>query len=635
MHLEKCIQILGRIVSFDFSSDFTSLNSFINTNSIELFNELNLSILSGEYVKVEVSENKLNELSSINTSVLQIEISEDQPEELIFKIQNELLLPFSNSVNSSIKEYQQLIHRLKRDLKNDDYSLLFEAVSIKQSFSTNRSLELETIRLNHIFLLNIRLATIDHNLSVKKEILRELLIIRNELKQVLISNSFLNKVIADKCNYLIKKIIIKFNEDDKNYLYAFDFEDKLLGIDELTVKYFKDFDEITNAHYGLGENHSQLRRRLIREAQDKKLFDEPISLRNYHALIKEYKDNTKNLSQINNLTNQYVEYYNKIKNTVNQFDRKALDTTYNYIENNKFSFSLIHKDSNDKTIAEKYSKIKDLQADTQIKNYFPSYKYSLYLSQNIDKVIKLSDVDTDKLRENIDMLEDVLKDSYKNYEWCVDKNFLAFQLPFDEAKIEYIEGDNTYSLFLASSFILPVNYEEIKRELNEIRRKLDKFNTLLEVHENLKNEKSIIKDIRAGIEKNDKRSIEILSIFSAIVLYASGSIQIFSKIDSLNQALLFMITFAAGLSTFILLILMIVQPTEKIKISFNKGFIACILICILVISTWLLVKHPLNYNADSTIVSTVKKSVVITQKDTVSQSYSIRTDSLRQRTKTP
>jgi hypothetical protein len=502
------------------------------------------------------------------------------PDEFVnvqFQLYSTLLFHFVNPFKSSIREYKSFIHRLSRSLKFNEHSLLFEAVSLNQSFSFNQSnVVLDATKLSRVFLVNIRLATIDHNLSVKKEILNELILTKNELEKT-ISNSqnLFDKVLIDKCNYLIKKILYRFQEDSKNYLYAFDFEDKELHPDELSISFYKEFDNITQGHYEKANNHSNQRRKWLEDVYVKIENKENLNFKDYHVSIKEYKDGTKNLSQVENLNEKFkVLYKAEIdKTTNNQFDKRALHTTCNYMMNNEFSFMLGHNEIEFPIITDKYKEIKNLQLETRIKNYFPCVKYAYYLSNKLDSFFKNTEVDSSEVKPFIDKFEGALRDSYENYEWCKDKNFLAFQLPSEECKIKYNNEGIDYSFFLASSFVLPLNYEKILGELKEFSRKLEKYKTLLEVHENLKAEKSTIKELRENIEKNDRRSIEILGVFSAIVLFTSSSVQIFSIKDvQFKDALKFMLCFSYSLTLFIFLIWLITRENIKSVTTIHRMF---------------------------------------------------------------
>ena len=591
MALNECIEALKStdgfpenwINQFSFGTDTEQKASipaiYSRTNLISnlLYDKLNYSILSGEYLDSDTTDKALDEVLKY---IENIPPSIELPEALSFlqnQLSSALLFNFVNPFKTSIRDYKSFIHKLNRTLKFNEHALLFDAVSLNQTFSLNFSNDfLDAAKLSRVFVYNIRLATIDHNLSVKKEILNELILIKNELEKTLSnSQNIFDKVLIDKCNYLIKKILYRFKEDSKNYLYAFDFVDKELNPYEIEITFYKEFDEITEGHYEINHNHSNQRKKWIEDVYVKKENKNILNFKDYHVAIKEYKDGTKNLAQVENLNSTFKQLYsNEIdKSTNNQFDKRALHTTCNYMANNEFSFLIGQNETLFSVVVDKYKEIKNLQVETRIKNYFPCVKYTYYLSNKIDTYFKSPGVTSDEVKPFINKFESAIKDCYENYEWCKDKNFLAFQLPSEECKIKYKNNETEYSFFLSSSFVLPLNYEKILGELKEFSRKLEKYKTLFEVHENLKAEKSSIKELRENIEKSDRRSIEILGIFAAVVLFTSSSVQIFSIKDiHFKDALKFMLCFSYSLTLFISLIWLITRENIKSVTTIHKIF---------------------------------------------------------------
>lgn len=601
MSINDCTAILDSsegfpsdwISSYSFNTELEIQNSstgiFSRINSISnlLYDKLNLSILTGEYLEIEKVKTELDLLSQ-KISAIPLTIELDQTKiDLQNQIASNLLFHLVNPLKNSIKDYKIFINALNRNLKYSEQSVLFESLSNSQIFSFNINEHLfDSSKLSKVFAYNLRIAKIDHNLCVKKEILNELLLLKNEFEKT-ISNSLkvIDKILIDKCNYLIKKILYRFQEDSKNYLYAFDFEDKEIHPEDIKIEYYDEFDIITQGHYEKTTNHAQTRRKWLEQVYNKIENNETLCFKDYHIAIKEYKDETKNLHQLENLNKKFKELYKlKIENKNNTtFNRRSLQVTYNYMLNNEFSFMLNSNEVTYDNILEKYKEICNLQSTSRIKNYFPTIRFASYLTLKIDLLFKEAPVKSNIIRPFIEKLERVLKDAYVNYEWCKDKNFLSFQLPFDECTLKKNIDTVDYNFFLSSSFVLPLNYEKIKEELKELSRRLEKFKTLLEVHDNLQSEKNSIIELRENIKKNDRRSIEILGIFSAIVLFTSSSVQIFS-IDGITfkDGLKFMLCYSFSLTLFIFLIWLITREniTSVTKIHkiffFSLAFIALV-----------------------------------------------------------
>jgi hypothetical protein len=583
MLLNECNLLLDNFFSekwikkYNFSSidlikkSVSEIYSDINLLSFLIYDKLNHSVLCGEYLDTTTANELLDKVLKFIDSIPPTLEEIEEYSEIQSELTSVLLFQFITPLKTSIREYKSFINKIERNLKINEHSLLFDIVN-NPVIEFKGNVILELFKLNKNFLLNIRIATIDHNLSVKKEILNELLVVRNEIENAV--TNFTQQVLIEKCNYLIKKLLYRFKEDSKNYLYAFDFEDKELLPDELDVNVFNEFDDITKAHYEISHNHNFKRKKWINNVYIKRENNEELNFKEFHTAIKEYKDGTKNSSQIENLAKEFKHLKDqRLSSVKNQFDKKAWLITYNYIINNCFSFLIEQNHLDDSKIIERYGEIKNIQQETRIFNYFPCVKYAYFLISKIELLFKAEEINSINIAKYINLYENAIKDSFQNYEWCKDRNFLAFQLPQDESKIFFNFENNEYSFFLSSSFVLPINYEKILVELKEFNRKLEKYKTLYEVHENLKNEKRIINQLKVDIEKNDKRSIEILGIFSAVVLFTSSSVQIFSIEDvQFKDALKFMLCFSYSLTLFIFLIWLITRENIKSVTTIHKIF---------------------------------------------------------------
>jgi len=201
------------------------------------------------------------------------------------------------------------------------------------------------------------------------------------------------------------------------------------------------------------------------------------------------------------------------------------------------------------------------------------------------------DQDFDKIKAIIAELEVCIKKLFENYEWAADSNFLAYQLPFKECLVDApLDNKETLSIFLASSFILPINFEKIRNEIQQIKTDFVKYKTMLDIHTSISAEKEEIKKIKIQIDQTEKKYIEILSIFAAIVLFASGEIQLFKDVQNPELAGRFMFMWGYGLAVFVLLIWMITRDYQ-IKVS----NIHWVLIVIFILATYIAIAGLFNF----------------------------------------
>lgn len=585
MNIEKCLKVLedengfpdGWISKFDFANngrlhdEISKLAAKANQVASSFYEYLQLSVIEGDYIEIEQS---LSFIKSIESRIDLFLDSIDLPDqELQFKISDAFLHKFVTPINNSLREYKGFIKGIDRKLKYSDDVFMFDAISINQTYSLSPTIfNLDTNKYHKLFTQNIKIATYDHNLSVKKEQLSDLLIIKKSLENERL-NSLEEKIVIDKCKFLIKKILFKFKEDPKNYLYAFDFNEERLNTEDINIDFYTLFDEKTKVHNEILGNNKQSRDD-INTIYAKILKEKELTMFDYHIAMKEYKDGTKSLIQVQNLNKEFSKKYRKLlkEKELTSFDQFALNTTWNYMLNNEFSLMLSQSAIDKYEITQKLREIITTQDETRIKNYFPFLRYANYLCNELDVFFKSSTFDKEKTLNTIDTLSNTIQRCYENYNWCKDKNFLAFQLPASECKPK---GDgNTCSCFLASSFVLPINYEKVELELKELSRKLEKYTTLFEVHENVERDKKEMQDTKNEMIKSDKRSIEILGVFSAIVLFASTSVQIFSIHGiTVKDALKFMLCFSYSLTLFCFLIWLITRESfEKITLTHKIVF---------------------------------------------------------------
>jgi hypothetical protein len=588
----------------EIDSSFANILLRINNVTDKTFEKLNISIISGDYIHIDNSINIIQELLLIIEELSQeIEITNFNIE-LLDKIQdvnnqiNETYLEgFIITVRHSLKEYKRFLNNLNRKYKDNSKSVFIETL---KSFPNKNNFYLKPfLLLRNNFLLNLKLANIDHNLSVKSETLTNLLKIKFEFdNKYQISKSVYDKILVDKCNFLIKKLTYRYNEDSTNYYYSFDYDEV---VNDFEIEFYIQFDKLLGVHYEKRNNHQSERELLLNDVYNKIDKNLTLNLIDYHILIKQYKDNKKSFRQLERSRVDFQKLYDsKVSNITNvlTFDKSAYRISINYIINNEFSLFLDDSDSTLEDVHQKYIKIKDLQESTQVFNYFPCFKYSNYLIAILDKEFKKPNLDTNELQPILKKLNLVVQDAHENFVWSQNKNLLAFQLSEEECKFDFPldeDGLESIKIFLSSSFILPLNFDKIKIELKELNRKVEKFNTLFEVHENLMVEKQSILELRDKIQSSDKRSVEILGVFSAIIIFSSSSIEIFSAENiTFKNGITFMLTFSYCLILFISLIWIITREKIQVTTKYHISFFISLLIISLISALYSMDFYPFN-----------------------------------------
>ncbi|HCE58662.1 MAG TPA: hypothetical protein DER09_12755 [Prolixibacteraceae bacterium] len=583
MYLEDCISVIKEYFPDKWENEFlfsspeeieesqSNLLSKITIVTNKVFEKLHLSVLGGEYLIEENFEDYINSFNSV------LEGSTVDPGSVVDESYNQFVNTFLRGfifpLRVAIKNYDGHFRRIKRRYETPERLSLFEAVSVKEFFIPN-NIPISSVNdsLSDFININLHLSLVDHNIAVKSNQLKDMILIYHTLDdRVKASNDKVLYLLKDKCGFLIKKILIKYDKDPRNYYYALDFDDKPFSISQFEVGYFSEYNNLVQVGYAERDKnedeYSELKSSIYRI--DKDVRNENVILfEDYFKYIKYYKENDhQSCNKIERLISNFKKQEDSLNGLNSLLNKWAYQVSLNYLINNQISFEINNKSITLENFMSKISNIDILQEETGIKNYFPYLKIFQYImtlfDTKLDKLQTNSDLQEIQneaafINRNIEELEKIEKQLYLSFEWCSDRNFIPFQVPQNECikKIELGEGESL-NLFLASTFILPINFEKVKLERDNASRNLMNLKSRLYSYNTLKSEKEQVIRIKAEVEKTDRRQIEILSIFAAIVLFVSSNIQVFAKAESFTDALRFMLLFAYVLVLFIVSIWLI------------------------------------------------------------------------------
>ncbi|GEO05542.1 hypothetical protein AAE02nite_32060 [Adhaeribacter aerolatus] len=544
----------------------------INRASESIYSALNKSIITGDYIQIDELEKRIDALKlKINEIISGIPFLGEDKIEIVNELFDDLQSSFSLPVLQSISQFKLLISQIKYRLSPTKSIHLFDVITEDDIAPNSNPLNTITHDLSQLFGINIQLARIDHNIAVKKEYLEVLLKLQKKLEDDSYnfsqSTPQIADILVDKCNYLLFKILYRLEKGKKNFLYIHNYKDKELKLEEIkqSISYFKPFLEHSENHYYSGDRFGPFYDNQIRLINEKIRAKEKLFLGDYHTLINYYKDQNRSFEQVNNLTESFSDVFKERPYLQKrEFDNKAFNISYNYFLNNRLSL-LIYKNKFSIEFTNELEKYLDrislVQQETHIYNYFPFYRFCQYLLKSIKKGLNEDSIEVNLIQKLFIKLEKNLKRSFENFEWCQDKNFLAFQLPKKECTLFNrinIDGEDL-PIFLASSFILPINYEEARRELDFMYNELNSLKSQFDIQQRINEERTKIESIRKEISQHNGNQIEILSIFAAIVLFAIGNIQLYDNVENFSQAMLFMVVFAFSLGLFVLCIYVVTR----------------------------------------------------------------------------
>lgn len=562
MYLDKIKRIFETEITFtlltqQFGQDdeIVQKRAELNASIKNLFIELNLFILSGDYVDIHQIEKIIQTIdSSLNELISKFEV---EPEEQEFILSN-FFLPIKHSLGS-LKEIKFFI---EKRISGGNNEILIEG-------RRELGLQVDIYNLKNqigFFNINCKVAIIDHSLAVKKKQLEDLIIYIIELGEIF-SNHPLKEILLDKSKLLCAKISQRFKDDEKSYLYSFEFKDNEISKFEDELVIFNNFVDSYRSHY-LAKNERN--RKIYIDKIHKSAKTEGYDLLKFHSLIKNYKDDNESIVQIENLLSVFESSYDESIKSLDicEYDKKAWAICKNYLYNNKLSLQLKLQPSKlDKNIA-LLEEIKVIQEETGVKNYFPFLQFLKTIYAELIRELDNSRPEFAKLQELIDLYDKYIKRLFLSFEWSKDNNFQAFVLNKDLCRVEYETASlGKRRLFIASSFVLPQNYMEISIEINDLKKSVDEIRAHIPLFRRILAEEDQLLGIRFDIEKHNRNQIEILGIFSAVVLFAAGGINIFKESPSIEQAAKFGLIFSYSLSVFVLLIWLITRDYSHFKIS--------------------------------------------------------------------
>jgi len=300
--------------------------------------------------------------------------------------------------------------------------------------------------------------------------------------------------------------------------------------------------------------------------------------------MKIYKDDFKDLIKIHLIKDEIDR-----KETDNPFNRYGLNVLNSYIFNNIISLRIEIENMSINDIIELYNEIRSKQHIDNLKNYFPWLKFCQFLIEIIQQREKsilnaqLVEVDHQGYLNAISEYEQFTKLLNKGYNkllsayrWSMIRKYRPFQSLDLECKSPYLVsilefGD--YHLFFPSSYVLPVDYEEVRIQISRIEFAKNHlvsfsntFSLLLKMVNKMQDTNKELEENKSILKQQERRSVEILGIFSAVALFSIGSIQIFNNEfikDNPGMVYRFVLSFGFSLTLFIYLIWLITRENIK------------------------------------------------------------------------
>ncbi len=229
-----------------------------------------------------------------------------------------------------------------------------------------------------------------------------------------------------------------------------------------------------------------------------------------------------------------------------------------------------------------YEELKRIQLRTNVKNYFPFYKLACCYSEFIEKLIKndtIQEKDLSKIRTALHQFQENINFMERYLEWADRYDFLPYQPQYKDCCTETDIEKEKLNIFLASAYVIPIDITNYRKKLKDLQAKVSLYTSILEIKHISIKEHAFVQEVHNEAKESQKNNIQILSVFAALVIFAAGNMQIFKTVETLKEAVVFMLTLAYALCLFSVVIWFIVSYKNKFQLTkAHKFLILCLFI---------------------------------------------------------
>ena len=481
------------------------------------FENLAISLLSGEYIlNIQSIRDDIHSFSSLLTS--------------------HEYLSDGNQYKNMLSDFYELLDRsLLKCLTLYNYIIClyenkYEEASISSFFVSEDELPSGRM-IGHLryFAQYVRpICKIEYNLSFKDSLIEELFCMSKELSEINDINHVIKMALLDKVYFLLSKLLRVQEKSTIIYYDSIRYEIKNTELSSSTLKLFQEkFYQL----YDKEELYSFLNSSFSRLEQSLNQSHETFNFVDMILIMKCYQE----LSGRENGMENVLTLFKKREIGETRYDVFSYNVLKNYLYNSRFSNRLSSSNYSLDDFEKDYNFIVDLQRETGINNFHP-YKKSLSflkarLTEQIDSGI-LSDYD-----RCFRLFSECIEKFKDSIDWCSERDFYAFQFPYDYSLIKY----DGFFVFYPSSFSRPLRYKELRKELLQYERDYDVYKAqkmFISEKQNMMSIKAEVDKAKLMIDEAKKESVKILGIFSTVVTFLFGTIDVFAKSKGFKETLL-------------------------------------------------------------------------------------------------
>jgi hypothetical protein len=513
---------------------------------------LSKSAISGEYLFVpdfELTINKFikNTSNELDPSVI---TSETGQSKIIVKF-NEL----NTSIGNTLRHYQALVEFAKNKFNT------FSQDNRYSSFRTKSEIDNQLyLFVNYTF----RLCKFDYHLPIKEDDFYQLLYISTELKELIgKSNRELREIysiLLHKCNFTIRRI------KHEAFDYSLDFVIETINPEELEIGELSLFLEEAIHEVDVKFENTYL----------DEIKKNNCNLKSFVFLIKYYQKNLKDKSGIDKIdyvierfdkffkTKEKTQSYQNPLSLLDNYDKFAINSVYNYIYNCRFSFITKHGELSIKEIKSNLRKIEDVQHKTGVFNFHPYEKAIIAIIQCINRHLKSDVYEENLINEKTEELNRLIIKYEDAIKWSKSHKFFPFQLNFSESICSF---ENGISVFTPSAYAKIIDYREQDKNLVKFKQNSEFINFHIDLSKDrmeIEHHRGSIESIKNNINQSEKRLYELVGLFAAVITFLFGTINIFT---ANNTSLPQLLVNTSGLGIILLLFLAVFVSTSPIFVQ--------------------------------------------------------------------
>ncbi len=402
----------------------------------------------------------------------------------------------------------------------------------------------------------------NNSINEAKECLIELFVIREKLNNLVFKGNEINAIksaLKEKCNFIILKYIYtleKRREKHESY-YKVGHNGKYFLLDPFNFEFKSSSrDLIKLEQYCWLINNDNLNLYPYFEEPTKY----PSSESEWYKHYLSYK--SRQCKSIKESKELYEKAVVEEKN-IFSFEGYASKIRKNFLFNSYFDLLL---ESHTKDGHEFYSKQhKELKekfplSGENVQNFYPFYKLYLklneYLKELTDGINLYLKNEGDENRQDIDTrytsIKNIIKlqgsllieDLFPRLDWCRKNYFYKYQLSPQKCIYRLGENPNEVEMLIISSFVLPIDYDNIYKKIDSTEHERIAFSTLNEqkysyYKANDDVNKKVIEFKEEG-EKNQKNIQNVIAILLAVTAIIIGGSNILKQVTDFNEGILYL-----------------------------------------------------------------------------------------------